>query len=120
MAAVALRTVLTQVPIVLVMAGVALLRHPLRTGRLAMAIGALQFAVRAEQREVRIARMIEGPQLPAVRRVAGFALFAQAAFVHVILRMAAIAGRGRVAESLRGMALHAADDAMQSEQRKLR
>lgn len=66
MAAAALRAVLTQVSVVFVMTGSAFLRHLLRAGRLAMAIGALQFAVRAEQREVRIACMIEDPQLPTI------------------------------------------------------
>jgi hypothetical protein len=108
------------VPVVFVMAGIAFLRHTLRPGRLAMAVGALQFAVCAEQREVRVARMIEHPQPPAVRRVAGFAFFAQAAFMHILVRMAILARRGRTAESLSGMTLHAADDAMQPQQGKLR
>ena len=120
MTAAALRAILAQVPIVLMVAGIAFLRHFLRTRGLAMAVGADQFAVRAEQREVRIARMIKLPQLPAVRRVAGIAFLAQAALVHIVVRVAAIARRRRIAERLRRMALHAADDAMQSEQRKLR
>src|ERR1700730_5674606 len=119
-AAAALRAILAQVPIVLVMAGIAFLRHLLRTGRLTMTVGADELAVRAEQREVRIARMIELPHLPAVRRVAGLAFLSQAAFVHIVVRVATIARGGRTAEGLRRMALHAADHAMQSEQGKLR
>ena len=66
MATAALRAVLTQVPVILVMAGSAFLQQLLRAGRLAMAIGALQLAVRAEQREVGVACVIEYPQLPAI------------------------------------------------------
>ena len=120
MTSIALRAVLAQMAVILVMAGPALLRHLLRAGRLTMAVGARELAVRAEQREVRIARMIELPQLPAVRRVARVAFLAQAAFVHIVVRVATIARGGRTAEGLRRMALHAADHAMQSEQGKLR
>ena len=61
MTAVALRAVLTQMPVVLVMTYAALLRHFHRAGRLRMAGGTLQFGVRAEQREMRLPGMIEHP-----------------------------------------------------------
>ena len=114
MAAVALCAILTQMPIVLVMAGIAFLRHFPRTWRLLMAVSALQFAVCTEQREVRIPRVIEPPQLPAIRRVAGLALVAQTTLVHILVRVAAVAGRCCGTESLRRMALHATNHAMQS------
>lgn len=66
MAAVALWAVLTQVPVVLVMAHAALLRHFHRAGRLRMAGRTLQFGVRAEQREMRLPGVIEHPQGPTV------------------------------------------------------
>ena len=66
MAAVALWTVLAQVPVVLVMTHAALLRHFHRAGRLRMAGGTLQSGVRAEQREMRLPGVIELPQRPTV------------------------------------------------------
>ena len=66
MTAVALWAVLTQVPVVLVMAYPALLRHFYRTRRLRMAGGTLQFGMRAEQREMRLPGVIEHPQGPTV------------------------------------------------------
>ena len=98
MTAVALRAVLTQVTVILVVTHAALLRHLHRTRRLAMARGALQLAVCAEQREMRFLRVIETPQRPAVRRMAALALLAEAALVHVLVRMAVDAGRRRPAE----------------------
>ncbi len=67
MAAIALRAVLAEVPVVLVVAGRTLLRHLHRARRFAMAGGALQLGVRAEQRKMRFLGVIEYPQRPAVR-----------------------------------------------------
>ncbi len=61
MAAVALRAVLAEMPIVLVMAGIAVLEQFLCAGRLLMTGRALQFAVCAEQRKVRVASVVEDP-----------------------------------------------------------
>ena len=112
MAAAALRAILAQMPIVLVMAGIAFLRHFLGAGRLSMAVGALQFAVRTEQRKVRIPRVIERPQAPVIRRVARLALVTQTTLVHILARVTAVAGRGRGTKSLGRMALHATNHAM--------
>ncbi len=95
MAAIALRAVLAQVPVILVVTAAALRRGLHRARRLVMAIGALQLGVGAEQREVigSVLRMIERPQRPAVGRMAALAFLAEAALVHVIVRMAVDAGQ---------------------------
>src|ERR1700739_61803 len=60
-AAVTLRAVLTQVPVIFVVTGTALLRHLHRAGRLVMTFGALQLAVSAQQSEMSLFGMIENP-----------------------------------------------------------
>ena len=112
MAAVALRTVLAQVPVIFVVTGSALLRHLPRARRLEVALGALQFGVGAHQRKMRFLGMIENPQRPSIGRMAALAFLAEAAFVHVIMRMAVNACRLRPAEGQRRVALGAADDAV--------
>src|ERR1700736_2957629 len=104
-AAVALRAVLTQVPVIFVVTGPALLRHLYRAGRLAMAIGALQFTVGTQQRKMRLLGMIKNPQRPSVGRMTALAFLAEAAFVHVIVRMAVDACRRRPAEGQRPVTL---------------
>src|SRR6202049_926893 len=84
-----------------------------------MAFGALQLGVRAEQRKMRFLGVIENPQRPAVGRMAALALLAEASLVHVIVRMALDAGRGRPAEGQSRVALRTADDAVQTQQRIL-
>jgi len=64
--------------------------------------------------------VIECPQLPSVRRVAALALLAEAALVHVIVRVALVALPRRLVERERRVALRAADHAMQCQQRKVR
>jgi hypothetical protein len=66
MAAIALRAVLTQMPIVLLMTDTALLRHFHGAWRLSMAGGALQFAVGTQEWEMGILGVIKRPQRPAV------------------------------------------------------
>ena len=119
MTSVALRAVLAQMAVILVMAGPALLRHLLRAGRLEMTFGALQFAVRAQQRKMRFLGMIEHPHRPPVGGVTAFALLAEPPLVHVIMRMAVDARRRRPVEGLRRVALRTADEAVQPEQGKL-
>ena len=112
MAAVALRTVLAQVPVIFVVTGSALLGHLHRAGRFVMTFGALQLTVRPQQRKMRFLGMIENPQRPSVGRMAALAFLAEAAFVHVIVRMTVDAGRRRPAEGQRRVALCATDDAV--------
>ena len=112
MAAVALRTVLAQVPVIFVVTSSALLRHLHRAGRLVMAFGALQFTVSSQQRKMRFLGMIENPQRPSVGRMAALAFLAEAAFVHVIVRVAVDARRRRPTEGQRRVTLGAADDAV--------
>ena len=66
MAAAALIAILTQVAVILVVTGAALLRHLYRTGRLVMAFGALQLTVRARQRKMSLLAVIKNPQRPAI------------------------------------------------------
>lgn len=120
MTAIALGPVLTQVPVVLAVAGAALLGHLYRARRFAMAPGALQLCVGTQQGKVRILRMIEGPQRPTVRRMTALAFRAQSALVHVVLAMAIGACRGSRAERQRCVALRTADDPVQPQQRENR
>ena len=113
MAAITLRAVLTQMPIVLAVTAHAHHRHFYRAWRLVMAIGALQLLVGAQQRKMSLLGVIEGPNLPSVRRVAALALLAEAALVHVIVRVAFVALRRRLVERKRRVALRAADHLMQ-------
>lgn len=85
-----------------------------------VAIGATDLCVRAQQREAGVSRVIEIPQLPAVRSVAFAAILAETSIVHIVLCMAAGTLPGRIIEPLAGMALAAADDDVQSGQRILR
>ncbi len=108
--------VLPQMPIVLLMAGNALLGHLHGARRIAVTAGALKFAVRPYQREMRIPGVIESPQRPAIRRVAGFTLLAQSPLVDVIMRMAVHAHERCAIECQRRVALGATDYAMQTHQ----
>jgi hypothetical protein len=118
MAAAALRAVLPQVSVILVVTASALLRHLHRAGRLAMAIGTLQLGVRPEQREVSFLGVIEDPQRPTVRGMTIFAFLAEAALVHVIVRMAIDASRRSPSEGQCRVALYAAHHPVQSEERE--
>ena len=60
---------------------------------LAMALRALQLLMRAVQHEAGSALVIEGPDVPAVRRMAVLALLAQASLVLVGRLVAAVAAR---------------------------
>ena len=113
MAAIALRAVLTEMPVILVVADPALHLHLHRARRFMMAIGALQLLVGAQERKMSLLRVIESPNLPSVRRVTALALLAEAALVHVIVRVAFVACRRRLVERERGVALRAADHLMQ-------
>src|ERR1700722_16540734 len=112
-AAVALRTVLSEGPVILVMTAAALLRHLHRPWRLTLAIRAPQLGVRPEKRKVSLLGVVEHPQRPAVRGVAGLAFFAETALVHVILRVAIDAHGRRPAVGERRVALRAAHGSMQ-------
>src|ERR1700726_1600142 len=114
MAAIALRAVLAEMPVILVVTDPALHLHLHRARRVVMAIGALQLLVGAQERKMSLLGVIESPNLPSVRRVAALALLAEAALVHVIVRVALVACRRRPAERQRRVALRAADDPVQS------
>src|SRR5450631_1581558 len=118
MTAVTLLTVLAQMPVILVVAAAALLRRLHRAWRLAMAFGALQFAVSAQQRKMSLFSVIENPQRPAVGRMAALAFLAEPAFVHVVARMAVDASRRCLTEGHGRVALRAADHPVQTQQRE--
>src|ERR1700681_817257 len=122
MAAVALRAVFTQVAVILVMAAAAQGRSLHRARRLMMAIGALPLGMSAEQWEVigGLLRMIEHPQLPPVGGMTALAFLAEPALVHIVVRMAIVARHGHLVEGQGRVALRAAHDPMQSEQREIR
>ena len=101
MAAIALRAVLTEMPVILVMTAAALRRRLHGARRFVMAIGALQLLVGAQQRKMSLLGVIEGPNLPSVRRVAALAFFAESALVDVIVRVALVALRRRPVERAR-------------------
>lgn len=115
MTALAVQAKLPEMPIILLVAGRALLRHPDRARRIAVASRTLQLGVRAEQREMCFPGMIEAPQRPAVCRMAAFALVAEATLVHVIAGMAADATAAGTRECQRRMALGTAHYAMQAQ-----
>ena len=66
MTAIAMRPVLPQMPIILLVTGGALLRHLHRPGRIAMAVRTFELGVRAEQWEMGFPGVIEAPQRPAI------------------------------------------------------
>lgn len=113
MATITLLAILAQMPVILAMTGTTLLRHLHGARRLAMARGALQLAVRAEQREMGFLGVIEHPERPAVDRMARVALLPQSALVNVIVGMAFDALHGCLVEGQRRMTLRATDQAMQ-------
>src|ERR1700722_16408678 len=118
MAAIAALTVFAQMPVILAVTAAAQRGSLHRTRRLVMAIRALQLGVGAEPRKGigSVLRMIEGPQRPTVRRMTGLALLAEAALVHIIMRVAVDARQRRLVEGERCMALRAAHHPMQPEQ----
>ena len=113
MAAIALRAVLTEMPVILVVTAAALRGGLHGARRLVVAIGALQLLVCAQERKMSLLGVIESPNLPSVRRVAALALLAEAALVYVIVRVALVALRRRLVERERRVALRAADHPMQ-------
>ena len=66
---------------------------------------------------MRFLLMIELPQRPATRRVATGTLFAEGPFVHIVMCVAIVATHGRAAVYERRVALRAANNAVQTEQR---
>ena len=115
MAAITLRPVFAEMPVVLMVAAAALRGRLHRAGRFMVAVGALQFGMSAQQREMSLLGVIEYPERPAIWRMTGFAFLAETALVHIIVRMAFRAGLRRLIESQGRMALRAADDSVQAE-----
>lgn len=86
---------------------------------LAMAIRAVQLAVCAGEREVGLTLVVEFPDRPAIGRMADLALGSQTGVVHILCRMTAVAVGRCSSKRLCAMALRAADDCVQAQQRKL-
>src|ERR1700756_2143991 len=101
-------------PVILAMAGDTFLRHLVGARWFDMALRALQFRVRAEQRKMGVLGMIEHPQRPAIAGAAGFALVSQTVLVNVVGGMTADAALRSILEGQTRVALAAADDAMQA------
>lgn len=118
MTAVALRSIFAQMPIILAVTAHAHRRGLRGARRLAMTGGALQIGVTAGQGKMRLLRVIEVPLRPAIGRMTGLALFAQTAFVHILVRVTVVAAGTRVFEAQSGMALRTAHDPMQPKQWK--
>ena len=68
---------------------------------------------------MRFLPVIELPKRPAIRRVATVTLFAEAPFVHIVMGVAIVATHGSGAVYQRRVALRAADNTVQTEQRIL-
>ena len=75
----------------------------------AMAGSACKSGVRAGQREVRLGIVVEYPVLPCAGVVAGRTIGSQRTVMWIVLPVTVDAGRRRVLESWRGVALRAGD-----------
>lgn len=75
--------------------------------------------MRAGQREMRLLVVIELPQVPAIRRMAAVAMFAQPALMNIRFLVAVIAIRPGILELLRQMTLRTWHGDMQTHQRKI-
>ena len=98
MAVLTLRAELAEVDIVAAMAAGAVARQFHDASGLAMAGDAGNPGVRAGQFETRLPGMVELPELPAVRGVAGRTVPAEAALVQVVAGVAGVAILRRTAE----------------------
>jgi hypothetical protein len=110
---------LTQVHIILRMTRGALGAEPDLGRRLAVAAGAIELGVCAEQRESGLLAVIEVPQLPTVGGMARLALVAEASFVGIVLLVAGDTGGARDLERSVGVTLFARDSDVLAQQRKL-
>lgn len=77
-----------------------------------MTTATIEPGVRAGQRKLRLFRMIERPDTPVIRRVAGVAVGPQRALVHVLDRVATVAAGGSFAEVEAAVTLRTAHDIM--------
>src|ERR1700719_660937 len=100
-------------PVILVVTAAALRGGLHRARCFVMAIGAHQLLMGAQERKMSFLGVIEGPNLPAIRRVAALALLADGALLHVIVRMALVARGRHPADRERRVALRAADHPVQ-------
>ena len=109
MTALALRSELPEVNVVLAVARRAI-RRQFHLAGLTMAVAAGELRVAASQRETCLLIVIEIPQPPAVRRVALRAIRSETAFVHVRAAMARHAFMRRADEGARCVTLAATHD----------
>ena len=84
--------------------------------RLDVALRATDFRVRASQRKTGASRVIENPELPAIRGVTGGAIGAQRPSVDILLGMTACTALRRLVEALVCVTLAAGDRNMQPEE----
>ena len=116
-AALALGAELPEVDVVLAMAGCAVRRQLHFRRWLAVAVDALQASVLARKRKIGLAAMVELPVAPGVRGMAGSAVLAESAFVHIAALVTAEAILRCTLERLRAMTLRAGHEHMHAEQR---
>ena len=120
MATVTLAAELASMHVVPLMAGNTVARKLDLAGRTAVTVRALLLGVSTGQCEAGLPAMIELPLRPAVGRVAGIALRAQCAPMHVLGRMAVDAAYRCGREIFRTMTLRTADDVVQSQEGEFR
>jgi len=120
-AAPAIRAELAVMDVVGSMAGAAVAVHGPHLGqRIAVAVIAGNFAVRALERERRLRVMIEKPDVPCDRVVTILATLGEVATVRIGLQVASRTSGFCRGESLRGMAVFALLFRVRSEQREIR
>lgn len=79
----------------------------------------LESNVFAVQREARLGVVIEFPQVPSVRVMAGIAVWPQSAPMGIFIRMAIATSTGRFLKLLRQMTRFARNDRMQADEWKI-
>ena len=118
MAALALAAILSQVHVILLMAGEASRIQLDSVGGLLVAAGADELRVRTAQCEAGLPGVIELPYRPAVRGVAAGAFLAQSSLVNIIARVAVDASLAHVFEFRGRVTLLARDSDVQAQQGK--
>ncbi len=104
--------------VLLVTCGAIARERNLRSG-FAMALSALQLLVRARQRKLSL-RMVEFPELPAIRGVAVIALGTEIASMNIAVRVTSIAGGIGPREGMIRMAACARRDHVHADEREWR
>ena len=110
MATLALHAELAEMNVVVAMTGGAVGGHFHLSGRAAMAFAAGELDVFASQRKFRLAVVVEFPDAPGVRRMAGRTVSSESTAVNIAAAMACETIVRRAFERARHMALAATDE----------